>query len=125
MRALLTEFLASEAGTTFAAMVAVACLDLATGILAAIRDKTFALDAVAAFLRKHIAGRVAPIGLLLVVAYFSGGLIGTLFLASSVAAAGLYVAETAASIWGNVNPPSPSTVAEVKPAAAVNPVPED
>ena len=125
MRELLGEFLNSPAGQGLAAMLAAAFLDFITGAFAAQRDGTFALDAVAAFLRKHIWGRVAPIGTLLVVGYFGGdSTIGTLFLAGAVAAAAAYVAETAASVWGNVNPPKPSDVVEAKPAAAVNPIPD-
>lgn len=114
MRETLTAFLGSEAGTALVAMVAVAFIDFATGAFAAIRDGSFSIDALAAFLRKHIAGRVAPIGLLLVAGYFGGGIIGQLFMASAAASAAAYVAETAASVWGNVNPGGTS-----------NPVPKD
>lgn len=125
MRDVLTEFLGSTAGQGLAAMLAAAFLDFATGSFAALRDGTFALDAIAAFVRKHIWGRVAPIGLLLVVGYFGGEGIGQLFLAGAVAAAAAYVAETAASVWGNVSPPKPSAVAELSPAENVNPIPGD
>jgi hypothetical protein len=126
MRELLSEFLNSPAGQGLAAMLAVAFLDFVTGAFAALRDGTFALDAVAAFLRKHVWGRVAPIGTLLVVGYFGGdSSIGTLFLAGAVAAAAAYVAETAASVWGNVSPPKPSAVAELTPEENVNPIPAD
>lgn len=124
MREILSEFLNSPAGQGLAAMLAAAFLDFATGSFAALRDGTFALDALAAFLRKHLWGRVAPIGLLLVVGYFGGEGIGQLFLAGAVAAAAAYVAETAASVWGNVNPPKPSAVEEADPATLVNPIPE-
>ena len=121
----INEFLNSQAGQLLVAMLIVAFVDFATGSFAALRDGTFALDALAAFLRKHIWGRVAPIGMLLVVGYFGGELVGQLFLAGGVAAAAAYVAETGSSVLGNLNPPKESAVAEAKPASIVNPVPKD
>ena len=121
----LRAFLDSPAGVALLAMVGVAFADFLTGTFAALRDGTFALDAIAAFLRKHIAGRVGPIGVLLLLGYFGGGTIGQLFLASAIASATAYSAETAASILGNLNPPSASAVADTTPAALVNPVPTD
>ena len=61
----LNEFLNSPAGIALIAAIGAAFADLATGVLAALRDGTFTLDSVAAFLRKHIAGRVAPLGVLM------------------------------------------------------------
>jgi hypothetical protein len=58
-------FLASEGGLALKAALVVAFADFATGSFAALRDGTFALDALAAFLRTHILGRVAPLGTLL------------------------------------------------------------
>jgi hypothetical protein len=124
VREILSEFLNSPAGQGLAAMLVAAFLDFATGSFAALRDGTFALDALAAFLRKHLWGRVAPIGVLLIVGYFGGEGIGQLFLAGAVAAAAAYVAETAASVWGNVSPPKASEVQEVNVAEEVNPIPD-
>ena len=61
----LQAFIQSPAGAALLAMVGVAFADFLTGSFAALRDGTFQLDAIAAFLRKHIWGRVAPIGTLL------------------------------------------------------------
>lgn len=123
----LKEFINSDAGKAVVGLLVVAFLDFATGTFAALRDGTFAMDAIAAFVRKHIAGRVAPIATLLIVGYF-GGETGQLFLASAVAASAAYVAETASSIWGNLAPPKPSeepqTKAEAK-ATDLNPVPTE
>lgn len=121
---MLETFLNSDAGTALKGLLLVAFLDFVTGVLAALRDGTFALDALAAFVRKHIFGRVAPIALLLLAGYF-GGAAGQIFIAGALAAAAAYVAETAASIWGNVNPPKESDVKAETPAATVNPVPTD
>ena len=121
----LQEFINSPAGTALIAMVGVAFADFLTGSFAALRDGTFALDALAAFLRKHIWGRVAPIGMLLGLGYFGGDTIGQLFLASGIAAATAYAAETASSILGNLLPPKESDVKAESPAAELNPVPTE
>jgi hypothetical protein len=128
----LHRFLTSDAGAALSGLLVVAFLDFMTGVLAALRDGTFAMDAIAAFLRKHILGRVAPIALLLVVGYF-GGAAGQLFMAGAIAAATAYVAETVASVWGNINPPKQGDVLSAEEAAAgaepleppVNPVPTE
>ena len=121
----LQEFLNSQAGLALVGMLGVAFADFLTGAFAALRDGTFALDALAAFLRKHIWGRVAPIGTLLVLGYYGGAGIGQLFLAAAIAAAVAYSAETASSILGNLNPPKASEVVEVNVNEEVNPIPED
>ncbi len=124
----LKAFLDSQAGLALIAMVGVAFADFATGSFAALRDGTFALDALAAFLRKHIWGRVAPIGMLLSLGYFGGEGIGSLFLASAIAAATAYAAESASSIIGNLSPPKKSDIEAAAPATTaelLNPVPQD
>jgi len=125
----LQTFLNSTAGTALTAMLAVAFVDFVTGVFAALRDGTFALDSIAAFLRKHIWGRVAPIGLLLVIGYYGGDQVGALFSAAAAAAALAYVAETASSVLGNINPPKSSEAIALDPQKAVaeelNPVPKD
>jgi hypothetical protein len=121
----LREFIQSQAGAALLALVAVAFADFVTGAFAALRDGTFELDALAAFLRKHIWGRVAPIGTLLVLGYFGGDTIGQLFMASALAAAAAYVAETAASITGNIAPPKASDIKPETEAEVLNPVPTE
>jgi hypothetical protein len=121
----LQAFLNSDAGLALKGLLIVSFLDFATGSFAALRDGTFALDAIAAFVRKHVLGRVAPIGLLLVVGYF-GGEAGQLFLVGAIASAAAYVAETGASVLGNLNPPKASAVEETTdPATLLNPVPTE
>jgi len=97
----LIAFLSAPEGLALQALLVLALADLVLGFLAALRDDTFQLDALAAWLRKHVAGRVAPVALLLSLGYFSGqaGLtaIGAL-------GAATYVAETLGSIrtsWGS------------------------
>lgn len=118
-------FIASDAGLALKGALIAAFLDFATGSFAALRDGTFALDALAAFLRKHILGRVAPLATLLVAGYF-GGEAGQIFMPFAIAGLVAYAAETAASIKGNLAPPSPKAEVEVtNPAADLNPVPTE
>lgn len=120
----LQAFLDSTAGLALKGALIAAFADFAIGTFAALRDGTFALDAVAAFLRKHIIGRVAPLGTLLVLGYF-GGSAGELFLPFAIAGLAAYAAETVGSIKGSISPPAPSTVVEDRRAADINPVPVD
>ena len=120
----LHEFLNSEAGLGLQGLGILAFLDFATGTFAALRDGTFSADALAAFVRKHLLGRVFPIGTMLVIGYF-GGAAGQLVLGGAIAAAAAYVAETASSVLGNISPPKESDVKDTSAAAALNPVPED
>lgn len=121
---LLQAFLSSEAGTALQGLLVVAFADFITGTFAALRDGTFALEAIAAWVRKHVAGRVGPIGFLLVLAYF-GGPTGIVFAAGAITAGAAYVTETVASVWGNISPPKAADVKDVSAAAALNPIPQD
>lgn len=118
----LTAFLDDPLGkAVYAALVAMV-LDLAFGIFAAVKDGTFALDSIAAFLRKHAVGRVFPISLLAIMAYTTGD---TAMATAAVGALGFYTAETLGSIYGSIRPPAPSVDAEKDASAAVNPIPVD
>lgn len=120
----LNAFLNDPAGLALKGLLVAAFLDFATGSFAAMRDGTFAFDALAAWVRKHLLGRVAPIGTLLVVTYLSGD---GVTLAAAIAAGLAYSAETLASIVGNLNPPKDSVpeTPEEAAAVAINPVPTD
>lgn len=136
MTAALTAFLSSEAGLAVQGLLVVSFVDFATGVFASVRDNTFAVDALAAFVRKHILGRVAPITMLLVVGYF-GGAAGQVFMGAAIAAAAAYVTETAGSVIGNLSPPKAGDVvtgkiegdgdaySTVLTPLPVNPVPRD
>ena len=123
-KAILQAFIASEAGIAVQGLVVVAFADFVTGVFAAYRDGTFSADAMGAWIRKHIGGRVGPTAFLLVLSYF-GGPAGIVFLAGAVATGATYVAETVASIWGNVNPPKAADKKDTSAAAKLNPIPED
>jgi hypothetical protein len=109
------DFLASPAGLAIKAALAAAFLDFAFGVFAAARDGTFALDAIAAFLRKHIVGRVLPVSVLAVVGYVTEDQV---MIAAAAAALTAYAAETLASIYGSIQ--------DVRsPATTSNPIPPD
>lgn len=115
-------FLASTGGLAVKAALAAAFLDFAFGVMAALRDGSFALDAVAAFLRKHIVGRVLPVSVLAAVGYVTSDQV---MIAAAAAALTAYAAETLASIYGSiqdVRAPSPNPAPGVTGA---NPIPED
>lgn len=100
IREALQAFFASPAGTAAYGVLVVAIVDFLLGVAASVRDHTFSLDEVAAVLRKHVAGRVFPIWLLLIFGYV--GNIDALT-AVGLAAAAAYLAETLGSIaasWG-------------------------
>lgn len=120
---MLNDFLADPLGLAVQGAVVAAFLDLAFGVFAAFRDGTFALDSLAAFIRKHLLGRVLPSATLAVTAYLTGN---QLMAAASIGALSAYGAETLASIFYSIKPPSPSeeTVPE-NPALEKNPVPAD
>ncbi len=107
-------FFNDPAGQAIYAMLALAFVDFALGVLAALRDGTFDMEQIAAFLRKHIAGRVAPIALLLFVGYAAHE---QLLTAAGIAAAAAYTAETIASVVSSVKSAAGNT-------SQANPVPK-
>ena len=117
------QFLSSTAGLAVKGALIAAFLDLAFGVFAAVKDGTFAIDAIAAFLRKHIMGRVAPLTTLAVAAHYSGD---PVMLATAAGGLTLYAAETLGSIYGSLNPPAPSVAAaEGAELYEPNPIPQD
>ena len=119
---MIEQFLASTAGLAVKGALVAAFLDFAFGVFAAVRDGTFAVDALAAFLRKHLVGRVLPLTVLAVVSWQTADGVMTAFAAAGLTA---YAAETMGSIYGSLRPPAPSEVKEGTPAEAVNPIPVD
>jgi hypothetical protein len=118
----LTAFLESEAGMAVKGALVAAFLDLITGVFAAAKDGTFTWGAIAAFLRKHILGRVAPLTALLAGAYVSGD---PLLLGFAITGLLAYAAETIASVKGNLVPPKAGDVVIDDGLVEVNPVPQD
>lgn len=123
----ITAFFDSQSGQLAMWVLVLPVLDFVLGIAAAVRDNTFTLDTVAAFLRKHIMGRMVPVWLLLFVGYLTESWLVPVvdvpaISAIGVAAAGLYVAETVGSIlrsWG------PTTGPALMTRDVVQPVPKD
>lgn len=99
-------FFQSAAGQAALGVLIVGVVDLVLGISAAVRDGTFDPTSIAAWLRKHVAGRIFPIWVLLFVGHFTSGVQFAdipLLLSAGIGAAGLYVVETVAGIvavWG-------------------------
>jgi hypothetical protein len=118
----ISDLINSPAGLAIKGALVAAFLDFAFGIFAAAKDGSFALDAVAAFVRKHLLGRVFPVSLLSIVGYYSGD--GAMIAAAGVALAA-YTAETLGSIYGSIRPPAPSEVRTVDAEVEVNPIPMD
>lgn len=108
---MIQEFFNTPLGLAVYGVLVATGADFFFGVVAARRDGTFSLDSVAAVLRKHIEGRVAPIFGMLFFGHFGNQ---PLLLAAGLAGASLYVAETVGSIlnsWG--------------PKKEIQPVPED
>jgi uncharacterized membrane protein len=98
-----TDIFNSLPGQAIYGMLALAFVDFILGALAAFRDKTFQLDAVASFLRSQIAGRVLPATVLIL-----GGIAvhQDLLTTAGYGLAVIYSAETLGSIlasWGPKN----------------------
>ena len=97
----------SPAGIAIYGALTAAFLDFAFGVFSSVRDGTFSVDALAAFLRKHLLGRVLPASTLAVVGYYSGQ-------PAMIAAAGValtaYAAETLASIYQSLKPSGPDPI---------------
>ena len=94
-----TEFVNSTGGLAVKGALIAAFLDFAFGVFAAFRDGTFAVDALAAFVRKHLLGRVFPVSLLAIVAFYSGDALMT---ATAAGALTVYAAETIGSIYDSI-----------------------
>ena len=118
----LSAFLNDPLGLAVKGALVAAFLDFAFGVFAAFKDGTFALDALASFVRKHLLGRVFPVSLLAITAYVTAD---ATMAAAAIAALAAYTVETLASIYGSIKPPAMSVTAESKAAEAVNPVPVD
>lgn len=116
--AVVRDFFGTPAGAAVIALFALAALDWVLGTFAAIRDDVFRLDAVGAWLRKHIAGRVLPVTAVLILGHMLGGLSfgsaqdlltpGTILTSIGLGGAGIYVGEVIGSIRESLTP-KPST----------------
>jgi hypothetical protein len=97
------DFFNSLPGQTIYAMVGLAFVDFILGAFAAIRDGTFQLDALAAFIRSNLVGKVFGIALLIL----AGGLFKQdLLTVAGYGAATAYTLATVGSIiasWGPKN----------------------
>ena len=89
----------SPAGVAIYGALTAAFLDFAFGVFGAVRDGNFAIDSVAAFLRKHLVGRVLPVSLLAIAGYYTGNQV---MIAAAAASLTAYAAETLGSIYESI-----------------------
>lgn len=124
-------FFATTTGQLAFWVPVISLADFLFGLAASVRDGTFQLDSIMAFLRKHIMGRVFPIWGLLLVGWIADDVVPLpvdvpLLTGLGAAAAVAYIAETVGSIaraWGPL--PAPGTSPGVLTRDPVQPVPED
>ena len=102
-------FFDTPAGQAVIAVGLLATADFVIGVFAAFRDNVFTMDAVAAWLRKTLTGRVMPIFGVLFVGHLLGGLTlddgassivspGTIITSIGLVAATAYILEVIASM---------------------------
>lgn len=108
-------------------LMGLTALRFALGAFAALKDGTFVLSSVGAFLRSQVLGRVFPI---LTVAYFAAttsDAVGATLTASAAAMGAAYLAETVGAIQEALSATSQQNVAEktVRGLQIGNPVPQD
>lgn len=104
---MIADFLASPAGIAVQAALVAAFLDFATGVWRAYQDQIFALDAIGAFIRKHLLGRVFPLTLLAIAGWATGSVgINT----AAAAALTAYYAETIGSVYAALKVPGSSRI---------------
>lgn len=115
-------FLSSTAGLAVKGALVAAFLDFGFGVFAALKDSTFSLDAIAAFLRKHLVGRVLPVSGLAYMGYLTGD---PLMISTAIAALSAYAAETLASIYGSIAPSADVKVEATGEVIPANPIPTD
>ena len=117
----LVALLNTPGGLAIKGALVAAFLDFAVGSAMAVSRGTFALDALAAFVRKHLLGRVFPIAVLIVAGSAASDAALT---AAGLAAAAAYYAETIGSVLGSISPPQVSEV-ELRAEELGDPVPFD
>jgi hypothetical protein len=115
--AIITAFLAAPAGTAVKALLVATFLVFLLGTFAALRDKTFNLQYVDAFVRTTILGRVAPVTAVLFIGYFADD---QLITGAGVAAAAIVAAGMVASALASIRQISMAP----EQSAAVNEVPK-
>jgi hypothetical protein len=106
------DFLASPGGIAVKAALVAAGLDFVFGVFFAVRDGSFALDAVAAWLRKHLAGRVFPISVLAAAGWYTQD---PFMITAAGAALATYAAETTASIYSSITSSSAGNATKAIP----------
>lgn len=107
--AIIKEFFNTPAGQATLAVALLATADFAFGVFAAVRDNVFKWEALAAWVRSTLMGKVAPVFAALIVGHLAGGLTlddglaslvspGAIITGVGLAAATSYVLSVVASI---------------------------
>jgi len=111
----IASFFDSPAGQAVAALVVLGLADLLLGVFAAVRDNVFSWEAIDAWVRSQLAGRILPIAAILILGHIAGGIsfddgtsgvlsVGGIITGGGLVAAGLYVITTAASLLESLQP---------------------
>jgi small basic protein len=89
-------------------LVVVAAIDTLSGIVGAIQAKTFTVSVLADYLESHVLKRVFPILGLAFIGQTLGGPngAGAAIWATALLSLAAYIAETVASVSGNLSPPA-------------------
>lgn len=120
----ITQFVSQEVLTLTMALFGLTGLRLVLGVYSALKDGTFVLSSVGAFIRSQVLGRVFPI---LTVAYFADASDQAALTATAAALGAAYVAETIGAIQEAVSAAAKVEVAEktIRSLEVGNPVPQD
>jgi len=98
---MITAFFQTPIGYAVYLTLVVTLVAFVSGVAAAVRDGTFSWQAIDAFVRAYLLGRVMPIFVLLFGGYVVGEAGGAALTAAGLAAAGAYVTSTVAAVLAN------------------------
>lgn len=98
---MIQEFFATPVGYAVYLTLATTLVAFISGVAAAVRDGTFTFQAIDAFVRSDLLGRVVPIFLFLFGGYIVTAEAGAALTAAGLAGAAAYVASTTASVLAN------------------------
>lgn len=120
----LTQFVSQEVLALTMSLFGLTAVRFILGAYAALKDGTFVLSAVGAFIRSQVLGRIFPI---LTVAYFADASDQVALMGTAAALGAAYVAETIGAIQEALSATAQEVVAEktIRGEQTGNPVPQD
>lgn len=98
---MISAFFATPIGYVVYLVLATTLVAFLSGVAAALRDGSFSWQAIDAFIRAYLMGRVMPIFVLLLGGYLVTDAAGAALTASGLAAATAYVTSTVAAVLAN------------------------